>query len=310
MVCDNNGQGLGFASRVTHLNKSGHAMLVENSNQGDGNPLMRGKAGPPRNNPDNASVATGGDGYCPFNLFRTGGDIGPDFGNIMGKLELVRPYLDHDTPISRPGCWAYPDMLEVGNFAGPLNHTESRTHFGAWCIVSSPLILGMDVTDPDLVRSVYDIISNEDAIRVNQQWAGHPGRRIAPGSTAGRCIAPACTHQVWGKILSRPAAVEEKEEEKRGSAVGGAVAAVAAAAAAAGVELQAILVINSGSDTPLDVSLKLADLGILPADMKAGVCARDVWARKDVGPVASDGSWDVKGLAQHDSAFYIFSRCK
>ena len=156
------------------------------------------------------------------------------------------------------------------------------------------------------MRSVYDIISNEDAIRVNQQWAGHPGRRIAPGSTAGRCIAPACTHQVWGKILSRPAAVEEEEEE-RGSAVGGAVAA---AAAAAGTELQAILVINSGSDTPLDVSLKLADLGISPADMKAGVCARDVWARKDVGPVASGGSWDVKGLAQHDSAFYIFSRCK
>ena len=32
----------------------------------------------------------------------------------------------------RPGCWAYPDMLEVGNFVGPNSYNESRTHFGAW----------------------------------------------------------------------------------------------------------------------------------------------------------------------------------
>ena len=34
---------------------------------------------------------------------------------------------------------AYPDMLEVGRMP---NVVEDRTHFGAWCIVSAPLILG------------------------------------------------------------------------------------------------------------------------------------------------------------------------
>ena len=70
-------------------------------------------------------------------------------------------------PQSKPGCWAYPDMrkfvphllslacicscrifcdsgctgvfaVEVGHLATP---AEDRSHFGAWCIVSSPLWL-------------------------------------------------------------------------------------------------------------------------------------------------------------------------
>ena len=35
--------------------------------------------------------------------------------------------------------------LQVGHF--PLSFTESRTHFAAWAIVSSPLILGLDMAD-------------------------------------------------------------------------------------------------------------------------------------------------------------------
>lgn len=37
-----------------------------------------------------------------------------------------------------------PDMLEVGNMD---TYEQSRAHFGAWCIVSSPLILGHDLTN-------------------------------------------------------------------------------------------------------------------------------------------------------------------
>ena len=52
-------------------------------------------------------------------------------------------------------------MLEVGNFQGPNNLTESKTHFGGWCIVSAPLILGMDVTDSANLDAVWPIISNK-----------------------------------------------------------------------------------------------------------------------------------------------------
>ena len=56
-------------------------------------------------------------------------------------------------------------MLEVGNLA---SFNEDRSHFGAWCIVSSPLILSFDLTNADTYTRVWPIISNKEAIQVNQ----------------------------------------------------------------------------------------------------------------------------------------------
>jgi len=81
-------------------------------------------------------------------------------------------FLDWNSPLSRPGCWAYPDMLEVGNI--PI-YNEGRAHFGAWVIVSAPLILGFDLTDKNKTDSVWDIITNTEALAISQTWAGHPG---------------------------------------------------------------------------------------------------------------------------------------
>ena len=59
-------------------------------------------------------------------------------------------------------------MIEVGvtNTQGltknALTHTESQTHFNMWCIVSSPLILGMDFTDSATVDGIWDIITNTE----------------------------------------------------------------------------------------------------------------------------------------------------
>ena len=53
---------------------------------------------------------------------------------------------------------------------------ELRSHFGAWCIVSSPLILSHDVNDEDINSKVWPIIGNREAISINQDWAGHSGR--------------------------------------------------------------------------------------------------------------------------------------
>ena len=84
---------------------------------------------------------------------------------------------------------ACPSRLEVGRIrvaitnADRVNQTElhlpwNRAHFGAWCVVSAPLILGLDLTDNDVLTAVMPIISNGEALEVNQAWAGHPGRLI------------------------------------------------------------------------------------------------------------------------------------
>ena len=61
--------------------------------------------------------------------------------------------------LTGPTCWAYPDMLMVGvqgqtpdelhvgygpwqDFVQP-TVTEQRTHFGLWCVLSSPLTLSL-----------------------------------------------------------------------------------------------------------------------------------------------------------------------
>eukprot|EP00928_Gymnodinium_smaydae_P087229 TRINITY_DN71522_c0_g1_i1.p1 TRINITY_DN71522_c0_g1~~TRINITY_DN71522_c0_g1_i1.p1 ORF type:complete len:615 (+),score=55.17 TRINITY_DN71522_c0_g1_i1:204-2048(+) len=119
-------------------------------------------------------------GSCPMNFFRSGGDISPNFPQILGEAYSTIPFSDLQEPLSRPGCWAYPDMLEVGNFGGdePQRSDEERSHFGLWCIVSSPLILGLNLTDHKTVDRVWPIITNKDALAVNEAWAGHPGTLV------------------------------------------------------------------------------------------------------------------------------------
>ena len=77
-------------------------------------------------------------------------------------------------------------MLEVGCQHGPggagdpgLTLVEARTHFGAWCIVSSPLILSHDMTNDTISDAIWPIIANAEAIAVNQAWAGESGTLFA-----------------------------------------------------------------------------------------------------------------------------------
>jgi len=113
--------------------------------------------------------------WCPFNFFRTSGDISASWNSFFSNLQTTIKFQDYDNPLSRPGCWAYPDMLEVGNLP---TYSQDRAHFGAWCIVSAPLILGFDITNSNTMNQVWDIITNPEAIAVSQAWADHPGMLV------------------------------------------------------------------------------------------------------------------------------------
>ena len=125
-------------------------------------------------------------------------------------------------------------MLEVGRVEAPgapaTFLTWNRAHFvshqrtytacewhltatafaqGAWCVVSSPLVLGLELTDEKL-EPILDVIGNSEAIAVNQAWAGHPGRLVQ--SWAGPAIElkppPAAslnTRQLWAKPVGEGA---------------------------------------------------------------------------------------------------------
>lgn len=132
---------------------------------------------------------------CPYHVFRTSDDIYNHWENVVNNINSVTPYLTQADasipPRSRPGAWGYPDMLETANLGcatatngvkgscvakGP--PTEDRSQFGMWCIVSSPLVLSFDLTNKPAVDRVWPILSNKEAIAVNQHWNGSPGQLL------------------------------------------------------------------------------------------------------------------------------------
>lgn len=235
-----------------------------------------------------------------MHMFRTSEDIRPTYGRILSNLATVRKY--NEGGLTGPGCWAYPDMLAVGVTAmqppgvpqgrrcdkGPgappcgMDSTEQRTHFGAWCIVSAPLVLAMDLRDSAALDAAWPVLSNKEAIRVNQQWAGDSGRLHAQSTesdTFGNCgFGSPCKHpswMVWTKALP--------------PAVGGAARA-------------AVLLMNN-APRPANVSADLAAVHGLPAGCGGAGCAvRDVWRRADL----PDRAAVLRAvLAPHDSALYV-----
>ena len=69
------------------MNTTGKAFLTERSDQGHGTPI---------NDPVGNQTA----GWCPYNLFRSSGDIRANWGSVHGNLQTVKKY----TNVSRPGC--------------------------------------------------------------------------------------------------------------------------------------------------------------------------------------------------------------
>jgi len=59
------------------------------------------------------------------------------------------------------------DMLEVGR---GLTTAEDQTHFGLWCIMSSPLLIGCDLGS--LSTATRKLLGNEDLIALNQDPLG------------------------------------------------------------------------------------------------------------------------------------------
>jgi len=153
------------------INATDHAITIENCHWGHTVPHIAF----PNQEPDHDNGV-----WCPWNFYRTSTDVHAKYDSIIHNLETTVPFATRN--LSFPGCWAYPDMLEVGCEHGPggaqdpgLTPEETRSHFAAWCVVSSPLTLSHDVTNDTVMDAVWPVIANPEAIAVNQAWAGHSG---------------------------------------------------------------------------------------------------------------------------------------
>jgi len=232
--------------------------------------------------------------WCPWNFYRTSGDVRAKYSSVVGNLATTEFYAANN--LSYPGCWAYPDMLEVGCQHGPggagdpgLSAAETRTHFAAWSIVSSPLTLSHDINNKTVMDEVWDIVSNREAIAVNQAWAGHSG---SPFKSSDKSVQLDATN--W-------AALEK----------GAPLESVGAATASSwkyyykpmltGGAKTAVLLMNN-DDSAQDLTLSFADI----PDVTCTKCAvRDIWAKKDLGTF--DTTYVAKAVASHDAPFLIIT---
>ena len=57
-----------------------------------------------------------------------------------------------------------------------LTPAETLSHFGLWCMMASPLWITYDIFKPP--PGVHEIVTNTDAIRINQDPLGRPAVRI------------------------------------------------------------------------------------------------------------------------------------
>lgn len=72
--------------------------------------------------------------------------------------------------------WNDPDMMMIG--MDGLTPEMNRTHFAMWCMMNSPLMLGMDLRRVQKGDWMYSIITNEKLIALNQDPLGVQAKRI------------------------------------------------------------------------------------------------------------------------------------
>lgn len=97
--------------------------------------------------------------------------------DITLSWSSVKHVIDQNSylaPYASVGHYNDMDMLQIGR---GLTFEEDKSHFSMWCIMSSPLILGNDLTT--LTNDTKKIITNTEVIALNQDQAGLQAQLIS-----------------------------------------------------------------------------------------------------------------------------------
>ena len=107
----------------------------------------------------------------------------------MYELDVGAKYVD----LAGVGYHNDYDMLEVGN--GKLTDEEERSHFAIWCLASSPLLAGNNLTAA--TPATIAILTAPGPISVNQDALALQGRLCGNGTDSAGGV-----WQVWAKPLA------------------------------------------------------------------------------------------------------------
>ncbi|GLB35796.1 putative alpha galactosidase A [Lyophyllum shimeji] len=160
------------------------------------------------------------------------------------------------------------DMLENGN--GALTLAEQRSHFTAWALAKSPLLIGTDISK--LSQDSVDILTNPEIIAINQDTViGEPLKPFFWGKNPDGTWDPSFPAQYWSGYW---------KDHKH----------------------TAVMYINFNERT-VDLNFTFSHSPHLRAHKKYAV--RDLWKHEDKGVFGNfffDGS-----IPSHDVRAYIFT---
>jgi alpha-galactosidase len=127
------------------------------------------------------------------NCWRTTGDINDSWNSLHGIYESQNGHEKY----AGPGHWNDPDMLVVGivgwgnTHPSRLTQNEQILHISMWCLLSAPLLIGCDMTRLD--PFTLALLTNDEAIAINQDQLGKPAGKISTADNGG---------EVWARPLS------------------------------------------------------------------------------------------------------------
>jgi len=162
-----------------------------------------------------------------------------------------------------------------------LTPQETRTHFGAWAIVSSPLTLSHDVHNDTISDAIWPVIANKEVLAVNQAYEN--------GDSGGVYESGSETVELTDAFIEANATLGEarvataKYQKLAKPLPGGKVA---------------VLLMNS--DTAAQ-TLEV-DFSKVPGVTCTACPVRDIWNHKDLG--TQQGSWSGP-VDSHDAAFLV-----
>ncbi|MEI6140296.1 MAG: putative Ig domain-containing protein, partial [Mariniphaga sp.] len=203
------------------------------------------------------------------NLWRTTMDITDNWKSILNTGFKQTENADY----VNPGHWNDPDMLVIGSVGWSaktlptkLTKDEQYSHVSLWSLLSSPLLIGCDLTKLD--DFTLGLVTNDEVIGVNQDILGRQAKLITKGDD----------YQVWAKDL----------------ADGSKAVGIFYTGATDGGEKDPVKMINWDQqkvDTSKLISLDFTTLGLAGKQI-----VRNLWSQRDLGTF--DGKFETK-VSQH-----------
>ncbi len=145
------------------------------------------------------------------NSWRTTGDI----NDSWRSLESIGFSQNGHEKFAGPGHWNDPDMLIVGKVgwgknlhSTKLTPNEQYLHITLWSLLSSPLLIGCDMTQMD--DFTLGLFSNDEVIAVNQDPLGKPagaswiwGTALKSGPAIYRTAVKQSVYSIVVKLLHK-----------------------------------------------------------------------------------------------------------